>query len=71
MLVRSTATCACLQGNVHREQSDPIKAAMAMAGMIEEVYRLPMTPLTEAEPSQARDCSREAGILPETAVRAA
>ena len=49
----------------------PVKAAMAMAGMIDEVYRLPMTPLTEASRRKLETVLREAGILPESAVRAA
>ena len=49
----------------------PVKAAMAMVGMIEEVYRLPMTPLSEGSRRKLEAVLREAGILAETAVRAA
>jgi len=41
----------------------PIKAAMAMAGMIEETYRLPLCETTEANKKKLADCLRDVGIL--------
>lgn len=41
----------------------PVKAALAMQGAIEEVYRLPMTPLQPANRSKLEQGLREAGIL--------
>lgn len=46
----------------------PIKAAMAAAGLIEEVYRLPMVPITDASRAKLRDAlvpfqSESQGIL--------
>lgn len=36
----------------------PIKAAMAMAGLIEEVYRLPLCPMSKALKDKLADCMR-------------
>ena len=47
----------------------PIKAAMAMAGMIEEVYRLPLVPLAEANRARLRQSLVEAGIVVEPSQR--
>ena len=41
----------------------PVKAAMAMKGMIEEVYRLPLCPLSEAAKAALRGILVEAGLL--------
>ena len=41
----------------------PIKAAMAMAGMIEETYRLPLCETSEANKKRLAACLREVGIL--------
>lgn len=41
----------------------PIKAAMAMKGMIEEIYRLPMCSTTEENKAVLRKTLEEAGIL--------
>ncbi len=42
----------------------PIKAAMAMAGMIEEVYRLPLCETSAANKKKIADCLKEVGLLP-------
>ncbi len=42
----------------------PIKAAMAMAGMIEEVYRLPLCETTAANKKKLAECLKEIGLLP-------
>ncbi len=41
----------------------PIKAAMAMAGLIEEVYRLPLCETTAANKKKLAECLREVGLL--------
>lgn len=45
----------------------PVKAAMAMAGIIEEVYRLPLVPLADASRVQLRQVLVTAGVLQEQA----
>jgi 4-hydroxy-tetrahydrodipicolinate synthase len=41
----------------------PIKAAMAMAGMIEETYRLPLCETTDANKKKLAECLKQVGIL--------
>ena len=41
----------------------PIKAAMAMAGLIEETYRLPLCETSEANRKKLAECLKEVGIL--------
>jgi 4-hydroxy-tetrahydrodipicolinate synthase len=41
----------------------PIKAAMAMAGLIEETYRLPLCETSEANRNKLAECLREVGII--------
>jgi 4-hydroxy-tetrahydrodipicolinate synthase len=41
----------------------PVKAALAMAGMIEEVYRLPLTPMSQANRAKLEEVLTEAGVL--------
>ena len=41
----------------------PIKAAMAMAGMIEETYRLPLCETSEAIKKKLAECLKEVGLL--------
>ncbi len=41
----------------------PVKAALAMTGMIEEVYRLPMTPISQANRAKLEQVLAEAGII--------
>ena len=48
----------------------PVKAALAMAGMIEEVYRLPMVPLTAGNRAKLEQVLIEAGILAAAANKA-
>lgn len=48
----------------------PVKAALAMIGMIEEVYRLPMCPLGEANRRRLQIALQEAGIQTVVAVAA-
>ena len=48
----------------------PVKAALAMNGLIEEIYRLPMCPLGEANRRRLEAVLQEAGILSPVAVAA-
>ncbi|MCK4564202.1 MAG: dihydrodipicolinate synthase family protein, partial [Verrucomicrobia bacterium] len=41
----------------------PVKAAMAMRGLIEETYRLPMCPMTDAKKDVLRASMESAGVL--------
>lgn len=41
----------------------PVKAALAMIGMIEEVYRLPMTPISQTNRTRLEQVLAEAGII--------
>lgn len=41
----------------------PIKAALAMAGLIEETYRLPLCETSEANKKKLAECLKEVGIL--------
>ncbi len=48
----------------------PIKAAMALAGMIEEVYRLPLVPLSETSRAKLKQVLLSMGIITEAARQA-
>lgn len=48
----------------------PVKAALAMNGLIEEIYRLPMCPLGEANRRRLEAVLQEAGVLSPVAVAA-
>lgn len=41
----------------------PVKAAMAMMGLIEEVYRLPLCETTEAVKAKVRECLKNLGLV--------
>jgi 4-hydroxy-tetrahydrodipicolinate synthase len=41
----------------------PVKAALAMTGMIEEVYRLPLTPISDTNRARLEQVLTEAGVL--------
>jgi 4-hydroxy-tetrahydrodipicolinate synthase len=41
----------------------PVKAALAMLGMIEEAYRLPLTPMQPQHRALLEQALRDAGIL--------
>ena len=45
----------------------PVKAALALAGLIEEVYRLPMVPMTPANRAKLEQVLTQAGILAKAA----
>ena len=44
-------------------QSDPVKAALAMMGKIEEVYRLPLCEMSAADKETLRRAMISAGVL--------
>lgn len=48
----------------------PVKAAMAMAGLCEEIYRLPLVPLGEANRARLREALIKAGVVVEAALPA-
>ncbi len=41
----------------------PVKAALAMTGMVEEVYRLPLTPMSKVNRAKLEEVLTEAGVL--------
>ncbi len=45
----------------------PVKAALAMTGMIEEIYRLPMTPISQANRAKLEQVLTETGVLAKAA----
>jgi 4-hydroxy-tetrahydrodipicolinate synthase len=49
----------------------PVKAAMAMAGLLDEVYRLPLVPLSEKSRIQLRQVLVNAGVIQEQAFQKA
>lgn len=49
----------------------PIKAAMAMCGMLEESYRLPLVPLSEGNRTKLRQVLVETGFLQESSLQRA
>ncbi len=49
----------------------PVKAAMAMCGMLEESYRLPLVPLSDGNRSKLRQVLIETGFLQESSLQRA
>ena len=45
----------------------PVKAAMAMMGLLEENFRLPLVPITDKSRAKIREVITELGLLKETA----
>ena len=41
----------------------PVKAALAILGQIEETYRLPMVPISEASKAQVRKTMQAVGLV--------
>jgi 4-hydroxy-tetrahydrodipicolinate synthase len=41
----------------------PVKAAMAMMGLCEEVYRLPLCETSEANKAKVRDCLKQLKLV--------
>lgn len=48
----------------------PVKAALAMLGMIEEVYRLPMVPMAPANRAKLEQVLADAGVLSKASAKA-
>ena len=48
----------------------PVKAAMALMGLLEENLRLPLVPVTEKTASRVREVLKELGLLEGTHVAA-
>src|SRR5881227_2165195 len=46
----------------------PVKAAMALMGLLEENFRLPLVPVTESSRVKVREVLSELGVLPTATV---
>jgi 4-hydroxy-tetrahydrodipicolinate synthase len=53
-----------MQGNFIESNPGPVKAAMAMMGLLEPVFRLPLVPPNEANRAKIEAMLRAAGLLP-------
>ncbi len=49
----------------------PIKAAMAMVGLLEEIYRLPLVPMSEVNRKKLQQVMAQTGVAVETALHTA
>ncbi|MFN7947218.1 MAG: 4-hydroxy-tetrahydrodipicolinate synthase [Blastocatellia bacterium] len=49
----------------------PVKAAMAMNGLLEEVYRLPLVPMSEANRKKLQQVMAETGVTADSALQTA
>jgi len=49
--------------NFSESSPGPVKAAMAMMGLLEENFRLPLVPITEKSRSRLREVLSELGVL--------
>ena len=56
-----------LEANFIESSPGPVKAAMAMMGLINENFRLPLVPVTEKSRVRLREVLIEVGVLKETA----
>jgi 4-hydroxy-tetrahydrodipicolinate synthase len=52
-----------MEANFLESNPIPVKASMAMMGLLEEVYRLPLTPPSPATKEKLRQILQEAGLL--------
>lgn len=55
-----------MEVNFIESSPGPVKAALAMMGMIEETYRLPLVPISEQSKTKLRPVLAELGLLKET-----
>ncbi|HEY0005464.1 MAG TPA: 4-hydroxy-tetrahydrodipicolinate synthase [Pyrinomonadaceae bacterium] len=55
-----------MEVNFIESSPGPVKAALAMMGLIEEHYRLPLVPVMEESRERVRACLAELGLLKET-----
>lgn len=53
-----------MNGNFLESNPIPVKAALAMMGMIEEVYRLPLVPISEKNREKLKTMLRELKLIP-------
>jgi 4-hydroxy-tetrahydrodipicolinate synthase len=58
-----------MNANFMESNPIPVKAALAMMGMIEESYRLPLVPMSSANRDKFRKIVEEAGLLQSIPVR--
>lgn len=56
-----------MEVNFIESSPGPVKAAMAIMGLLEENFRLPMVPITEKSRKQVREVVSELGLIEETA----
>lgn len=62
---------ALMETNFIESSPGPVKAALAMMGLIEESYRLPLVPIQEASRARLREVLLELGLLKGTTANAA
>jgi len=60
-----------MEGNFIESSPGPVKAAMAMLGLLEENFRLPLVPVQEKTRTRLREILLELGVLKETSHAAA
>lgn len=53
-----------MNGNFIESNPIPVKATLAMMGMIEEVYRLPLVPISEKNREKLKSILRELNLIP-------
>jgi 4-hydroxy-tetrahydrodipicolinate synthase len=56
-----------MEVNFIESSPGPVKAAMAIMGLLEENFRLPMVPITEKSRNRVREVIAELGLIEETA----
>src|SRR3954469_9035601 len=56
-----------MEVNFIESSPGPVKAAMAMMGLLEENFRLPLVPITEKSRARVREVITELGLINETA----
>jgi 4-hydroxy-tetrahydrodipicolinate synthase len=52
-----------MEVNFIESSPGPVKAAMAMMGLLEENFRLPLVPITEKSRARVREVLSELGVL--------
>jgi 4-hydroxy-tetrahydrodipicolinate synthase len=60
-----------MEVNFIESSPGPVKAAMAMMGLLEENFRLPLVPIQEKSRTRIREVIAELGLVKETAHAAA
>lgn len=59
-----------MEVNFVESSPGPVKAAMALMGLLEENFRLPLVPITEKSRTRIREVIAELGLITETTARA-